>query len=88
MEIEDIRREIDQIDGELVALLEKRMDAVVEIVEYKKNTGKAIFDGEREQEVLKKIATLVNNKVHQETVVATFSDIMKNSRNFQEKVLK
>ncbi|MCH4168866.1 MAG: chorismate mutase [Streptococcaceae bacterium] len=88
MDIQNIRQEIDQIDCELVTLLEKRMDAVVKIAEYKKNTGKAIFDGDREKEVLKKIANLVQNEVHRDTVVRTFEDIMKNSRNFQEQVLK
>lgn len=88
MDIQNIRQQIDQIDCELVELLEKRMDAVVKIAAYKKNTGKAIFDGDREKAVLQRIASLVQNDAHQDTVVDTFADIMKNSRNFQEKMLK
>ena len=63
------------------------MQLVSEVVAYKKATGKAVFDKEREEAILKKVAARVTNKDFEEAVVATFSDIMKQSRLYQEKQL-
>ena len=87
MNLTDTRKAIDVLDNDLVALLEKRMQLVSEVVAYKKATGKAVFDKEREEAILKKVAARVTNKDFEEAVVATFSDIMKQSRLYQEKQL-
>ena len=80
MNLTDTRKAIDVLDNDLVALLEKRMQLVSEVVAYKKATGKAVFDKEREEAILEKVAARVTNKDFEEAVVATFSDIMKQSR--------
>lgn len=87
MNFTDTRKAIDALDNDLVALLEKRMQLVAEVVAYKKATGKAVFDKEREEAILEKVAARVTNKDFEEAVVATFSDIMKQSRLYQEKQL-
>ena len=87
MNLTDTRKAIDVLDNDLVALLEKRMQLVYEVVAYKKATGKAVFDKEREEAILEKVAARVTNKDFEEAVVATFSDIMKQSRLYQEKQL-
>lgn len=87
MNLTDTRKAIDVLDNDLVALLEKRMQLVSEVVAYKKTTGKAVFDKEREEAILEKVAARVTNKDFEEAVVATFSDIMKQSRLYQEKQL-
>lgn len=87
MNLTDTRKAIDVLDNDLVALLEKRMQLVAEVVAYKKATGKAVFDKEREEAILEKVAARVTNKDFEEAVVATFSDIMKQSRLYQEKQL-
>ena len=87
MNLTDRRKAIDVLDNDLVALLEKRMQLVSEVVAYKKATGKAVFDKEREEAILEKVAARVTNKDFEEAVVATFSDIMKQSRLYQEKQL-
>lgn len=87
MNLTDTRKAIDVLDNDLVALLEKRMQLVSEVVAYKKATGKAVFDKEREEAILEKVAARVTNKEFEEAVVATFSDIMKQSRLYQEKQL-
>ena len=40
MDLQEIRKELDVIDRELVKLFEKRMDLSVEVAEYKAETGK------------------------------------------------
>lgn len=83
-----IRQEIDQVDQELVALLEKRIALVTQVAAYKRATGKAILDASREKVVLNKVASRVQNKDFETTLVNTFADIMKNSRDYQAKQLK
>lgn len=82
------REKIDQIDQKLVALLEKRMSAVSEISAYKAQTNKAVLDPSREDTVLAKVADAVKDETYRETIVATFKDIMKQSRTYQEGRLK
>lgn len=83
-----IRQEIDQVDQELVALLEKRIALVTQVAAYKRATGKVILDTSREKVVLNKVASRVQNKDFETTLVNTFADIMKNSRDYQAKQLK
>jgi chorismate mutase len=82
--LKQIRNQIDAIDTELVQLLEQRMTLVCQIAEYKKVAGKAVLDMERERKVLEKAASAVKNKDFEETIIATFSDMMKHSRNYQD----
>ena len=51
----EIRDEIDELDSEIVRLYEKRMQLTSDVAEYKINTGKQVFDKERENS---KLATL------------------------------
>ena len=39
LDLEAIRRRIDKIDAQLVAALEERMEAVLEVAAYKKQQG-------------------------------------------------
>ena len=83
MTLEEIRQEIDQVDDAIVALLEQRMNLVDQVVTLKKLTGTAVLDSKREDVIFARVADKVKNKDYKETVVATFSDILKRSREFQ-----
>ena len=86
MDLNSIRQEIDQIDQELVALLEKRMVCVSQIVEYKEQQGLPVLDQGREREVLEKVGSLVTDDQYRTTIQSQFQDMMKRSRDFQEEV--
>lgn len=88
MKIEEIRQEIDQVDDALVALLEKRMNLVGQVVAVKKSTGKAVLDNKREEVIVSRVADKVENKDYQAAIVATFSDILKHSRTFQKQQIR
>ena len=88
MDLDSIRQEIDQIDDQIVKLLEERMYLVEQVVTYKKASGKPILDTKREEVIFKKVRSRVSNKNYQETIVATFSDILKRSRDYQEQNIK
>ncbi|HIB3250448.1 TPA: chorismate mutase [Enterococcus faecium] len=84
--LETLRQKIDTIDRELVALLEKRMDTVTKIGQVKKEGNKAVYDEKREQQVLDKVAKLLKNKGYKETITDIYVDLMKHSREYQNKM--
>ncbi|WP_049529438.1 chorismate mutase [Streptococcus pseudopneumoniae] len=88
MDLDIIRQEIDQIDDQIVKLLEERMHLVEGVVAYKKASGKAILDTKREEVIFEKVRNRVSNKKCEETIVETFSDILKRSRDYQDKNIK
>ena len=88
MDLKSIRQEIDQIDDQIVKLLEERMHLVEGVVAYKKASGKPILDSKREEVIFEKVRSRVTNKHYQETIVATFSDILKRSRDYQDQNIK
>ena len=88
MDLDIIRQEIDQIDDQIVKLLEERMHLVESVVAYKKASGKAILDTKREEVIFEKVRNRVSNKKCEETIVETFSDILKRSRDYQDKNIK
>ena len=56
MELSEIRRKIDEIDDEMAALYVKRMALSAEVAKDKAKTGKAVTDGEREREIIFRLA--------------------------------
>jgi len=61
-DISSIRQEIDKVDSALSALFEERMDLAKEVAAYKQETGKPLFDPEREKQVLEKRVKAFPNK--------------------------
>ncbi|BDT64448.1 hypothetical protein SP4011_08650 [Streptococcus parapneumoniae] len=88
MDLDIIRQEIDYIDDQIVKLLEERMHLVEGVVAYKKTSGKPILDTKREVVIFEKVRNRVEDKRYQETIVATFSDILKRSRDYQDQNIK
>ena len=88
MNLDDIRSDIDTLDAQIVQLLEDRMALVSQVATFKKMTGSRVLDNSRELVILDRVASRVTEPDYTETVVNTFKDILKNSRAYQEKVLK
>ena len=88
MDLDIIRQEIDQINDQIVKLLEERMHLVEGVVAYKKASGKPILDTKREEAIFEKVRSRVSNKKYEESIVAIFSDILKRSRDYQDKNIK
>ena len=60
MDLTDLREQIDVIDQQIVELYERRMDISRQVAEYKIETGKKVFDKEREEEKLRKVKSLTS----------------------------
>lgn len=86
--LESLRQTIDSLDQQLVKLLEKRMLTVTKIGRVKKAMNHAIYDETREKQVLDKVAKWVDDSDYTKTIVATYQDLMKHSRDYQKQMDK
>ncbi|SCP96607.1 prephenate dehydratase [Anaerobium acetethylicum] len=82
-----IREEIDNIDGQIVRLFEKRMELAHEVAEFKIRTGKKVFDREREKSKLEALKALAGNDFNRHGIEELFQQIMSMSRKFQYQLL-
>ena len=83
----ELRDEIDEIDGQIVELFEKRMAISEEVAEFKINTGKKVFDKDRERSKLEKLGALTHNDFNRHGVEELFQQIMSMSRKKQYQLL-
>ena len=61
MSLEDIRKEIDKIDAELVPLLKKRMRCSLKVAEIKKQKKLPILNEKRETEIIEAVTEKEEN---------------------------
>lgn len=86
-ELDELRKEIDAIDRQIVPLYEKRMEVSRKVGQYKLEHDRAILDTGREQEVLAAKAALVRDPDLKHYVVALYEQIMAQSRVIQTKLI-
>lgn len=82
MELQDIRKEIDAVDRELVELFRKRMELSAAVAEYKKMNGMAVLDAGRERALLSKVSELAGEELEEYTRTL-YSTILDVSRAYQ-----
>lgn len=86
MDIEDIRREIDKIDKELVELINKRAECASEIGKLKDASTESIFAPEREMQVLSKVLSLNRGPLSDKTVSAIYREIISACRALEKPI--
>jgi len=80
----DLRLQIDEIDAGILSLLDKRMKLAIEISRNKKTTQKAIFDPERERELLSNLIGMNQETIlPDEKVLEIWGKIIEISKNTQ-----
>jgi chorismate mutase/prephenate dehydratase len=74
--LDDIRKKIDHLDQQLLDLLSDRADLVHEVGEIKKKEGLQIYAPEREDALLKRLATMNNGRLPDRSIIAIYREIM------------
>lgn len=87
MDLQQLRIQIDKIDAQIVELYEQRMDISRQVAEYKIETGKKVFDKQREQEKLEKVKSMTHNDFNSHGIEELFEQIMSMSRKLQYQLL-
>ncbi len=87
-ELEDIRRELDAVDRDMVHLFERRMALSAQVAAYKLAHGLPVLDASREAQVLASRAAMLENPRLAGSVCALYEEIMRLSRQEQQRILK
>ncbi len=83
-----LRKEIDLIDKDLIRLFEKRMNIVLKVAEYKRKNNIPILNKEREQDVINKNISHVENQDFKEPLGKILNYMMKVSKEIQEQKIQ
>ena len=87
LDLGELRGQLDEIDAQLVSLFEQRMKICADVAEYKIETGKAVYDGERERQKLETVGSLAHGDFNSQAVRELFSQLMTVSRKRQYQLL-
>lgn len=85
--LQQARAEIDAIDAQMAALFERRMQAVAKVAQSKAQTGKAVFDPERERAVIAKNTARIQDPALQPFYRQFMTQAMAVSRAYQRQIL-
>lgn len=87
-DLQELRKEIDQIDSQMVALYEKRAKIVEDVARYKIETGKPVLDPQREQALLEKLGEKTHSDFNCRSIREVYQQIMSISRRRQYQLLQ
>lgn len=86
MELQEIRGEIDRVNGEILRLFVERLALTDRVAEYKRQNGLPVYCPEREAEILKRVRDSAGE--YADEAQTLFETILAVSRKRQEKRLK
>lgn len=85
--LETARSEIDAIDLQMARLYEKRLQAVEDVIAYKKENAIPVFDGARETQVIEKNVARLENEHYKPLYEEFIRWILKQSKDYQKALL-
>lgn len=83
VDLQESRKQIDEIDSQIVELFEKRMLVASNVADYKIATGKPVFDKEREDSKIENLKSMSDSDFNKKCIAELFTQIMAMSRKFQ-----
>lgn len=86
--LDEARRTIDEIDTELVSLFEKRMNAVKKVVEYKIEHDLPVLDSSREQEIIEKNCSKLNDELYVSYFLSVYKEVLNTSKLYQQHIIE
>lgn len=81
--IEQARIKINDIDSKMIELFKERMQAVLDVLKYKKEHNLAVFDEKREIELIRKNLDLLNDKELESYYLKFFQGVLESSKDYQ-----
>lgn len=82
--LDELRRDIDSLDEQLVTLLGQRAELVRKIGHLKADTGSPVFDPGRERDVLARVASINPGPYDDAHIQAIYREVMAASRSLEE----
>ncbi len=84
MELNKLRRQIDEIDVQLISLLNQRAALAEQIGKLKKSLGKNVIDIEREKFIFERLKLLNQGPLSQNSLEEIFKTIISRCREIQK----
>ncbi|REE00405.1 prephenate dehydratase [Marinoscillum furvescens] len=81
--LDQLRKQIDAVDDELIKLLNQRMEYVKQVGELKRNDNSAIYRPEREKAIVDRLEANSNGILNRAAIEAIFFEIFAVSRNYE-----
>jgi chorismate mutase-like protein len=82
--VEELRKQIDVIDEEIVKKLNERTKIVLKVRDEKKAEGQPYHDPERELRILNKVMSANQGPLDADTIKHLYRHILQHMREFQE----
>nr|WP_276939513.1 chorismate mutase [Helcococcus sueciensis] len=86
--LQEERNKIDEIDKQIVKLFEERMETASKIAKVKKENNMEIFDSSRENLVIEKVKSYLENKELEKYLEKFYLDLMGVSKDYQKDVIE
>ena len=88
MNLEELRKQLDEIDIQLTTLMEQRLKICEQVATYKIEHNKPVLDIEREKQKIQAVRALVTDERYQDAAEHLFTQIMEDSRVLQTELIK
>ena len=88
MDLDELRKEIDAVDAEIVKLFEKRMEISERMAAYKQQAGIPVRDKAREKEKIQQVQAMTHTAFNREHIEELYTVLMSLSRKLQEEKAK
>jgi chorismate mutase len=79
-DLDKLRKEIDEIDGQLLDLFNRRADLVLKVGQVKQQMGLKLFDPEREEQILSAVKAKNKGPLPHQSVARLFERVIDESR--------
>lgn len=83
MEIDDLRREIDRLDRELLRIFNERANLALHIGEIKKERQLPVYDPEREKLIFERMRSSNPGPLEDDAIVRLFERVIDESRRLE-----
>lgn len=86
--LDEARIIINKVDEEMISLFKERMKAAKMVASYKKENNLPILDQKREDELIAKNVSLLNDDELNEYYLTFFKGLLEASKNYQKDLNK
>lgn len=84
MDISHWRKDIDELEDQIIALLNKRASYAVQIGKIKQKQGIPVLDATREKEILERVASKTKGPLSSNSIQTIFKTIMEETRKVED----
>jgi len=84
LDLEELRREIDAVDQQILQLLHARVRLVMKVGEYKRERGMPVYDPTRERLLLERLSKAAEPPLDGDTIRRVFERLVDESRRIEQ----